>query len=963
MQASGTFTFLFTDVEDSSRAWLRDQRAMGAATARHDELIEQRVAQHGGHVVRPRGEGDSRFAVFPRASDAVAAACAIQVDFQIERWSIDRPLRIRVAVHTGEADKHLGDYYGPAVNQCAALRSVAYGGQVLLSNITAGLVRTALPKHASLKDLGLHLLKGVDEPERVWQLIHPRLRSDFPPLRSRDVQLHNLPSQLSSFVGRDDEMVELARILATTRLLTLTGPGGIGKTRLAMRLAGDYLANFKDGVWLVRLDAITDAKLVPPTLASVVGVREQPGRPLPDVLAESLAERQLLAILDNCEHLLQACAELVEPLLQACPGLQILATSRERLGVTGEVAWPVPSLAVPGPAESLTADQVNECASARLFLERAVAANPDFALTDANAESVAQVCRRLDGQPLALELAAARLNALSIEHLAQRLDDRLRLLAGGRRTALPRHQTLRAAIDWSHALLSQSEQVLFRRLAVFAGGWTLEAAEAVCPGAGIDSRDVLDLLCSLVDRSLVSTAQSGTAHRYRQLDTIREYALERLDASGEAHGVGRAHIDYFLSLAELAEVKLRGREQVEWFRRLEAEHDNLRAALTWALEHRTWDLAERLGGSLWFFWYIRGHVNEGAHWLQRVLATSTERSLAHVRMLNATGYLLSASGARDASLALHEEALALSRELGDTPNSAESLRCVGRVTLLHGDYARGTQLLHEALALFREMGDSWSIGLSLNNLGNAARARGDYEQADALYRQSLGLQREIGNVWGIAVALGNLAGVATFYGDVQRSAVLAREALSLQRELGMTQGIAESLLMLGTEARSRGAFDEAQALFEESLLLRRHLGNHYVIGVGLTNLGFVALRQRDLERATTLLGEALMLQKQTSDTRSIALTLNALASTAATSGFPDRAARLLGAADRLRDAERMPRSVGAQAEYDRTLGLARAGLDESAFEAEFAAGRELTLDEAIAEGLETIRHPTESRFS
>ncbi|HLZ26640.1 MAG TPA: tetratricopeptide repeat protein, partial [Chloroflexota bacterium] len=610
--------------------------------------------------------------------------------------------------------------------------------QVVVSAVTADLVREALSPVLGLRDLGLHQLKDVDGAERVWQLVHPRLRSDFPPLLSVPTTLHNLPNQLSSFVGRERAVAELDGLLATARLLTLTGPGGIGKTRLALRVALDLLADYPDGVWLVRLDALADSALVAGAVANVLRVREQPGRVLQEVLANALSARHLLLVLDSCEHLLPACAELADALLQASPRLQIVATSRERLGVPGEVVWQVPSLGLPASESAPAADELSTYEAVRLFADRAAAARPGFAVTNLNADSVAQVCRRLDGLPLALELAAARMNALSVEQLAQRLDDRFRLLTGptsraarvasgtlsGSRTALLRQQALRATIDWSYDLLSEPERVLLRRLAVFAGEWTLEAAEAVCAG----EETVFDQVCSLVDKSLVRVEANPTG-RYRLLETIREYALERLEASGEAEALRRRHTEYFLALVEQAAPELRGAGQLVWFKRLEAEYENVRAALLWTLERPDADLALRLGGALWYFWWIRSHSSEGRQLLERVLAISTGATLARATVLNATGYLASALDELDQASALHALALAISRELGDRPGVAMSLRCLGRVALLQGEYARADELLHEALALLRELGDRWGIGLALNNLANLSLLEGAAESA------------------------------------------------------------------------------------------------------------------------------------------------------------------------------------------------------------------------------------------
>jgi predicted ATPase/class 3 adenylate cyclase len=567
---TATVTFLFTDVEGSTRLWEEHPTAMREALARHDALIEAGVEQHGGVVVRPRGEGDSRFAVFARATDAVAAAVAIQQALHGEVWPLPTPLRVRMALHTGEADLRDGDYYGSVVNRCARLRATAHGGQTLLSQVTAALVGDSVSSGVGLRDLGEHRLADLQRPERVFQIVAAGLPAEFPPLRSLESVPHNLPLQLTSFVGREREMAEVAHLLGQTRLLTLTGVGGTGKTRLALQVAADQLAEYPQGVWLVELAPLADQALVPQTVAAVLGVREDGRRPLLATLTDVLRPKHLLIVLDNCEHLIDACAQLTDALLRACPKVQVLATSREALGIAGETSWRVPSLALSETDGQPAVEALRQVEAVRLFVERAVAAQSRFALTPVTAPLVVQVCRRLDGIPLALEMAAVRLRGLSVEQLADRLDQRFRLLTGGSRTALPRQQTLQATVDWSYSLLTPEEQALFARVSVFARGFTLEAAEAVCAGGVIAAADVLDLLVRLVEKSLV-VADDGEAvsTRYRLLETLRQYGRERLVASEEAATVHGNHAAYFLALAEQAERAWHGPEQVAWLGRLE----------------------------------------------------------------------------------------------------------------------------------------------------------------------------------------------------------------------------------------------------------------------------------------------------------------------------------------------------------------------------------------------------------
>jgi predicted ATPase/class 3 adenylate cyclase len=638
---TGTMTFLFTDIEGSTRLWAQQPEAMDPAVSRHFALAAEIVVQHDGIVVKHRLEGDSLFAVFPRALDAVAAAAALQRALHAEPWPAAISLRVRIAVHTGDAVVRDGDYLGAVVNRCARLRSAAHGGQVLLSSVTQELVRGHLSQGLSLRDLGAHRLKDQLEPEHIFQLLHPDLPADFPPLRSLQAFVHNLPRQLTSFIGRDGEMAEIKQLLSKTALLTLTGAGGCGKTRLALQVAADVLEEFEEGVWLVELAALADSTLVPQTVAAALGVREEPGRPLTETLIDYLRPRQVLLLLDNCEHLLSASAQLADTSLRACPRLRVLVTSREGLGIAGETTYRVPSLSLPDLQHLPPVAALSQFEATRLFVDRAAAAVPSFTLNEQNAPSVAEVCYRLDGIPLAIELAAARVKALPVEQITRRLDDRFRLLTGGSRAALPRQQTLRATIDWSYDLLSEAERMLLRRLSVFAGGWTLEAAEAVGAGEGINDDEVQELLTTLVEKSLVLYEEQRGEARYRLLETVRQYSRERLLESGEMQVVCSRHASFYLNFAEQAEPELRRSDQVGWLNRLDVEHDNLRAALEWSLlGDNQGEVGLRLAGALWWFWLVRSHFTEGRNWLDAAVSRAVDAPAPdQVKVLNGAAYL------------------------------------------------------------------------------------------------------------------------------------------------------------------------------------------------------------------------------------------------------------------------------------------------------------------------------------
>ncbi len=538
--SSGVTTFLFTDIEGSTRLWDREHERMRIALAHHDAIVRAAIEENRGVVVKMSGDG--AHAAFDDPLDALGAALQLQQALADPAATQGVVLSVRCGLHAGVTERRDDDFFGGAVNRAARIMSVAHGGQVLLSQAVATLVGERLPPGVALRDLGAVRLRGLESPERVFQLVHPRLREDFPSLRSLEATPNNLPQQLSSFVGRERELGEIRKLLGGTRLLTLIGAGGLGKTRLTLHVAAELLDEYPDGVWFVELAPLSDARLVPQAVASALGVTEEAGRPVIEALVKLAADRRMLLILDNCEHLIDACAELARQLLQAGPHLKILASSREPLRLAGETTFPVPALATPDASEPISVDRLSQFEAVRLFAERAAAAQPAFRVTAQNAAAVADICRRLDGIPLALELAAARARSLSIETIAARLGDRFALLVGGDRTALPRQQTLRALIDWSHELLTQDERLLFRRLAVFAGGFTLEGAEALRAAGKDDLPDVLAVLSQLVEKSLVELDTEGERHRL--LETVRQYAQERLDESGEADRARAAHLAF-----------------------------------------------------------------------------------------------------------------------------------------------------------------------------------------------------------------------------------------------------------------------------------------------------------------------------------------------------------------------------------------------------------------------------------
>lgn len=686
---TGTVTLLLADVEGSTRLWETQPEQMTAALAQLNRTVNHTIAAHDG--VRPleQGEGDSFVAAFARASDAVACALAIQL-------APLAPIRVRIGIHTGEIQlRDDANYAGPTINRTARLRDLAHGGQTVLSGVTESLVMDRLPDGVWFTDLGSYPLRGVPRPERVVQLCHPDLRNEFPPLRVRNaVAAHNLPVQLTSFIGRAAEMTELRRLVTSNRLVSLTGAGGAGKTRLAVELAAGLTAEFGDGLWYVDLSPVTNPLVAPVTVARTLGLADQPGCSHADLLVRFIADKHMLLILDNCEHLLDACGTLVAELLTVCPQLTILTTSREPLGVPGELGWRVPSLGI--------AD-----AAVELFEDRARRARPDFVVGEQNRRLLEDICTRLDGMPLAIELAAARIRALSLQQIADSLHDRFRLLTGGARTAVRRQQTLRASVDWSHALLTEPEQVLFRRLAAFAGGFDLDAAAAVGAGNEVETYQLLDQLSLLVDKSLVVADDTGDGMRYRLLETVRQYAQEKLGESGEADRVRTRHRDYYAQTAAAKEARGHSYDEqlLSWAK---VEIDNLRAAFAWSRENGELETALQLLLSLRPLWLRGGRVQEALFGLSAILAEDRSHLTPAVWVGAVARYaILAAWVGFPVELSRAQEALAVARDIGDPALLRKALIGCGMIAL----YVPGTAepYLTEAVELARVAHDQWSL--------------------------------------------------------------------------------------------------------------------------------------------------------------------------------------------------------------------------------------------------------------
>ena len=965
---TGTVTLLFTDIEGSTHLLQR-------VGERYAELLHEcrtllRTAFHTYHGQEVDTQGDGMFAAFARASDAVGASVAAQRELALHSWPGAEAVHVRMGLHTGEPSRVVEGYVGLDVHYAARMMSAAHGGQVLLSQTTCDLVEHDLPEGVSLRDLGEHYLKDLEQAVHLYQVVIAGLPADFPPLKTRDRRSDTFPVQPTPLIGREHEVTAVVRLLHrnNVRLVTFTGPGGTGKTRLALQVASELGDVFVGGVFFVSLASINDPMLVMPTIARALGIRDSMGQPVFARLVEVLQQKRVLLLLDNFEQIVEAAPQLAD-LLSSCPQLKLLVTSREVLHVRSEHEFAVPPLALPDAAHLPKRAALARTPAVALFLQRAQAARPEFKLTSTNARAVAEICVRLDGLPLAIELAAARMKLLSPQTLLARLDQPLIMLTGGARDVPARQQTLRNTIEWSYQLLHAREQRLFRWLSVFVSGCSLQAAEAVCTGPGDGAGQVLDGVASLVDKSLLQRVeQTGGGseeqedQRLLMLETIREYGLEALIASGEGHAARQAHADYFLQLAEEAEPALKGPLLVAWLERLEREHDNLRAALQWALEGGRAEVALRLGIALERFWVVRGQRNEGLTFLQRALAGSAEVA-ANIRAkaLLAAARLAFNQSNYDQGEILAQESLALFRELGDKRGIALSLNRLGVAAWRRGDFGSAHVLLEEDLTLFREMGDRDRVAWSLFMHGLLDNKQGEYAGACSRFEESLALFRELGNKRGIAASLTQLAGTLfVSQGNQDMIYPLLEQGLSLDREVGDKEGMAVASLLLGWVALKQGERATARSRVEESLTLYREMEHREGMAEALSMLGKVEAARGDHAFGRTLYEESLAMAQEIGDKELIASGLEGLASVVAVQGELAWATRLWGAAQALREAIGAPVQPIEQADYEQAVAIARDHLGEETFASAWAEGHALTAEQVLTTGKRAI-HPHQSQ--
>ena len=872
--AAQTLTFLFTDIEGSTAMLQRLGGSYAEVLVGHHEIIRSGLAAHHGREVDT--QGDAFFAVFAAPSACVAAAVEMQRALSAHRWPADYPVRVRMGIHSGEAAQTPVGLVGLEVHRAARIAAVAHGGQIVLSAAAAALLSDSLPAGASVRDLGLHRLKDLGRPERLFQLDADGLDTAFPPLTSLDNPKlrNNLPAQASSFIGRDAQLAEVHRLLDGSRLVTLTGAGGAGKTRLGLQAAAGLADGSGDGVWFVDLAPLQDGDLAAAATASVLGIREDPGRPITETLVDAVGDRSLLVLLDNCEHLIDACAKLADALLRGCPNIVLLTTSREPLGIDGEQVYRVPSMVT--PAEGDGVDVIRSAEAVRLFADRARQQGARLSWDPEAAEVAGRICRRLDGIPLAIELAAARLRVMPVAELDARLDQRFSILTGGSRAALPRQQTLLAMVDWSWELLTPAERHVLAGLSVFAGGFDLAAAEAVAGGEIVLAVEVLGYLAALVDKSLVhfdTGISGGTGDgpvRYRLLETVRQYAMRRLQGRDRAAAdeVAAAHRDHYLALARAAAPRLVARDQPEWLDRLDLELDNLRAAIAFSLRRADATAGIGLAASLRIFWKARGHASEGAEALRALLDLPGAQGATVLRgtALASAAYLLEQTGGYATAAEYCDEALAIARSADDDWLAADAAAIRAFVLVRRGQQAAALPLIAQTLGLARRLGDPHLTARLLSARSYAVDLEGDHEAAAADAAESLQLFRRAGDRREVGTMLGNLGYAELSLGELQRGRGHLRESLDIARELDDSYGVVYVTFNLGLAEYLNDSPGAAAALFAESFDLARsvqmHAGTAYaLIGLAMAGSGDDPVRSARLhgaaDEALAALGETL----------------------------------------------------------------------------------------------------------
>jgi predicted ATPase/class 3 adenylate cyclase len=956
-------TFLFTDIENSAKLWERVPEKMKVALARHHAILQDAIVSRGGTVFQI--VGDAFCVAFPTVLSAISAAVAAQQELQQQEWDLPFPIRVRMGIHTGEAERTAkGEYVSnPTLNRVARIVSAAHGGQILLSLATKDLIKDSLPDDTELRDMGEHYLKNMMHPERLFQLNIAGLPSEFPPLNTL-THRHNLPIQLSSFIARQDEIAAIHQYLSRDdiRLVTLMGPPGIGKTRLSIEVARAALADFPDGVFFVALAPLDNPALIALTVAQALGYVETGTMSTEQQLRESIGEKQMLIVLDNCEHLIEAASSLTSQLLSACSHLKIMTTSRESLRIPGEWLYPVPAFQVPPETSSIDVESTPSLPALALFAERARAVRPDFMIDADNIADVSKICARLDGLPLAIELMAARMRLMSPDVLLARMNNQYVLSADGMRAPSARQKTLQNAIDWSYGLLSQEEQNLFTYLSIFTGGFTLEAAEAMFSPL-FTNKNVPELITSLLDKSLLQYGSTGrseqTSSRYTMLVTIQEFARNRLQQTGEATDIHNRHLAHFLALAEEADQHIHGPAQLVWMDRLNIELDNFRAALDWGRSSQQTEKLLRLFEALGWNWLVRWSYREYRNWLDtiRALPDINDHPATYAQILNTAARAEWVAANLGEARTFVNESRKIWQELGKAGERglAEGYYLSGMIAMQEGDYDEALPYYEQSLELYQKCGEPWGVAMAKFLLGNVTTWKDDHSAAMLWLTQSHDLFAELGDLWGIARVSQRLGELFLKQGNYENARLYFDQHLTIDEGLHFTQGTVVALINLGDLYRHQRDYDQAEGCFAKSLALSREYNLNIDRGFSIYCLGMLALQRSQYRLAKQFFVDYFHITRTLTEKISTCDLLMGAAAVAAGTDQPERAAKLYGAAQALLETTDYRIPPFDRAEFDRHTQIARLQLGEVKFEVLVTEGRAMTIEQAIAYALEPMK--------
>jgi len=857
---SGYVTFLFTDIEGSTRLSQEYPESIQAAIEKHHLIMHNTIESNNGFVFD--NIGDAFCCAFESAEEAVKAAVIVQKNLASEKWN-DVVIKIRIGIHSGAAEWNGENYMGYiTLARTARIMSAAYGDQIIISNDAFELFKNNISSEILFRDLGERRLKDLIQPVRLYQIVAEGIREEFPPLKTLDARPNNLPLQLSSFIGRKEELKQIKSILKGKRLLTLTGPGGTGKTRLALQIAADIIDDFENGVWFIELASLIEPELLPNAIMHTLGIKDQPKQKVEDTLVDYLKDKELLIILDNCEHIIKACAILSEKILQNSLRIKIISTSREALQCFGEQTHKTLSLETPDPKDKESPEQLTQYEAVRLFVERALSVNKNFRVNNDNAPALAGICHKLDGIPLAIELAAVRIKILSVEKIFDRLDDRFKLLTGGQRTALPRQQTLKALIDWSYDLLSEEERILWSRLSVFSGGWNLDATEEICSDISvIKKEDILDLLSNLADKSIITFNQEN--HRYGMLESIKQYGHEKLIMSNEYKIIQDKFLKFYLELVEAANKNFRGSETAFWINVINCEYKNIEKGLIRSMESTENETGARFVGAIAQYWFIRGDLSEGILWLETVIKKQPEIMDSYFCRVNYfIGKFARLNGDFEKAKIFLKGSLQYWREIGNIQGITDTLNSLGVNEFDQGRFEQAAEYYEENLKIYKESENKKGIAVTLNNMGNVISNLGDFTKAIKLYEECLAIRRELKDELGIGITLNNLGILDFEQGEYEKAYDLLNQSLKIRHRIGDRSGVSISLLNLGHTAYNQGEYLEASNFYKESLKICVDIGDKSLIADSLFNLGKVALEQDGTEQALKFIEESIVISRE-----------------------------------------------------------------------------------------------------